>query len=432
MKKMIALLLLAGSTGLGAQILSGEDSAVYLKEGSRGLKFGGWINPVYLNANIATADGQSELSGMVTTVKLWAGYSFRNADIYVRGRDTYTSLFSSSNYGGDTSDNVLDLDVGFVRLFTASRSVMLSAGRKFFALGNGIVLNGRGDGGELALSTRFVDFNAFGMYTGLLIKDANPYGLNEADFNDGAKKIFAGAQLSKAVYNQGAFLYALVERDNGGDDAVTYDAEYYAAGFSGLLSDKFVYRLEGILQKGTSPLADGSGTAEIDAKALFAQTVFYIKTVARPSLNLTYFYGSGDGDRVGASQANGNTAGSDTGFIGFGSLNTGLAFNDAELGNLHFFSAGLGIKPFEALGGRMASIYLAANYNYYRADKVNTAFSVGSDSKDLGQGFEVLMKFLPWSDCSFFAVYSQFMPGDALGADAENRHLGSAGLTLTF
>jgi hypothetical protein len=115
------------------------------------------------------------------------------------------------------------------------------------------------DGGEISIYTSFLSITLLGLYTGLLLKDNNPYGLSDRDIADGAKRTFAGATVSADFWNQKLYIFGLAQIDNGKEDETStskYNSQYYGIGIEGVLKD-LSYFAEFIAQQGKSYI-DGS------------------------------------------------------------------------------------------------------------------------------------------------------------------------------
>nr|HPJ40097.1 hypothetical protein [Spirochaetota bacterium] len=124
-----------------------EDMRI-LQEPSRPFTFsyGAWVTPVIIDDR----SGSNELATSFTTTRLWFRASLWGSSyLYVRGKHQYQYVLVEENMTAEDNDHLVDLDVGFLHLANSSGSVQLSLGRKFFVIGTGLVLNGRGDGGEL-------------------------------------------------------------------------------------------------------------------------------------------------------------------------------------------------------------------------------------------------------------------------------------------
>jgi len=397
--------------------------------------YGGWVTPMMVYDN----RGDVSTSSLMTLVKLWGRLSLGgNSFIYVRGKDIYAKVLSSKDYNGDDSNNIADLDAGYIELATNRRAVSLSLGRKFFLVGSGVVIAGRGDGADLKLKSAFADLELFGLYTGFLNKDDNPYARSDKDNADGAKRVYAGAVVEKQFFNQTAYLFGVMQNDRASENAnakIRYQSQYYGAGIKGVPADGLDYFLEGIYERGKSYLYNSSVKKSIAAYAVNASVIYYFEARMNPSVNVQYAFASGDNDRYSATDSSANTAGNDTGFIGFGSFNGGLAFRP-DLSNLHVMRIGGGFMPFiSGESPRLKRFNVGIKYSYYMKDKskggVNSEGTATEDSRSVGQGVDLSVKWKVFSDLSFFAQYGLFIPGQAF-SDKKKWNTAMFGLLLEF
>lgn len=409
------------------------------------LTFGGWITPTYLTETATSGD---KTSLMTLPAKIWGKLTLStNSFIYIRGKDTYTKTIKPS---ADT-ENVWDFDLGYIELASARKGVVFDAGRKFFTVGSGLVLAGRGDGADLEIRTSIVDLRAFGMYTGVLKKSENPYDFMNSDQNNGAKRIFTGGVIEKRLFNQKlyAFGVAQIDRSDEGSLKERYQSQYYGAGINGIPVDGLTYSLEGIYETGksyrTTLLTDAEKaagetekprkTAKIGAYAAVFSLDYFIDTIMKPSLAFQYGYASGDKDRRDATSATGNVESSDSGFIAFGAYNSGAALRPA-LSNLHVIRGGFSFQPLESLSSSLINrVLVSMRYNYYMKDKAKAPINgeaAPKNNKAVGQGFDCSLKWKIFADLSFQGQYGIFMPGSAYDSSAENSQSVLAGMMLEF
>ncbi len=401
------------------------------------ISYGGWITPTVIDDR---KNADSDLMMSYTTVKLWMQMSlWQNAFIHVRGKDAYSRVITEKNQGGvEDWKNVLDLDVGFIHMATSGRALQLALGRKFYIIGTGLVFNGRGDGGELDLYTRVIDVKLFGLYTGYLQKDSNPYGLSDKDFSSGATRIFAGGTLEKSFANQTIYLLGLAQIDQGDEPAGTntrYQSQYYGAGMKGVVLTSMDYYAEFIYEMGESYISATNEKKDIAAMAGMFGVNWYIDAPMNPALMFQYAYGSGDADRAGY-KSTGNTKGDDTGFISFGTFVGGFALRP-QLSNLHIARLGIAISPFYASDKPyLKRINLIPRYSYYMKDKPGGNINSGeaaSNSRDVGHGVDMSLRWGIFYDLSLFANYGLFLPGEAYkNENNDPRHFIMGGFNLVF
>lgn len=399
------------------------------------ISYGAWVTPVIIDERY----GSNELATSVTTTRLWVRASLWGTSyLYIRGKHQYQTVLVEENMTAEDNDHIVDLDVGYLHLSNTSGSVQLSLGRKFFIIGTGLILNGRGDGGELEIYTSIADIKILGSYTGLLNKDNNPYNLSEADYADGAKRVFAGGTISRSFYNQTLYVFGLGQIDLADQEdtrKVRYQSQYYGGGLNGVIFSNLRYYGEFAYETGTSYLSGTDTQGDIKAHAGQAGINLFIHTVLNPVLILQYAYGTGDADRSDHRSPTGNTVGDDTGFIYFGTFTGGYALRPV-LANLHVFRAGLGLSPFSFSRYRtLRRITLLGKYTYYRKYDSEAYINYGEapfDNSDVGQGIDAALRWRIFNDLSLFANYAVFFPGKAYASDEETRHFMMAGITLAL
>ncbi len=389
------------------------------------LSYGGWITPVIIDERKGS---ETALTTSVTTMRLWMQSTlWKNSFIYVRGKDVYLTGLMEKNRTKPESENTIDMDLAFIQMATPGGALRFSAGRKYFILGTGLAFNGRGDGAELNIFSRFVDVKAFGVYTGLLAKDQNPYGLSGKDFSDGAKRVFAGGTIERGIVNQTLYLLAMIQMDRQEEEAgveSTYDSQYYGAGLKGLIVDGMDYYAEFIYQMGENNLE----TPKKDIKAMAGMfgLNYYFDAAFNPALLFQYAYGSGDDDTADDE---------DTTFTYFGTYVGGFALRP-QLRNIHIARLGFSFVPFySSEKAWLKRMNVIARYSYYMKDKVETPASVGEgplEERFLGHGADLSLRWAIFSDLSFFVNYGLFLPGDAYSSSEGTRNFVMGGFNLVF
>ena len=389
------------------------------------LSYGGWITPVIIDERKGS---ETALTTSITTMRLWMQSTlWKNSFIYVRGKDVYLTGLMEKNRTKPESENTIDLDLAFIQMATPGGALRFSAGRKYFILGTGLAFNGRGDGAELNIFSRFVDVKAFGVYTGLLAKDQNPYGLSGKDFSDGAKRVFAGGTIERGIVNQTLYILAMIQMDRQEEEAgveSTYDSQYYGAGLKGLIVDGMDYYAEFIYQMGENNLE----TPKKDIKAMAGMfgLNYYFDAAFNPALLFQYAYGSGDDDTADDE---------DTTFTYFGTYVGGFALRP-QLRNIHIARLGFSFVPFySSEKAWLKRMNVIARYSYYMKDKVETPASVGEgplEERFLGHGADLSLRWAIFSDLSFFVNYGLFLPGDAYSSSEGTRNFVMGGFNLVF
>ncbi len=421
---------------------SDEDMKVVQADKSfsrKGIQYGLTLSPVYIYDN---AD-QYSLSTYLLNSKLWArAYLWNNCSVYARVKDSYLGIISADGiYEDIESDNVFDLDLGFITMSTDSGDLEFSAGRRFFSLGTGLALDGRGDGAEFIFNSSIFSVKLLGMYTGLMMKDNNPYGLSDKDLADGAKRVFGGAEASLFFYNQKFYIFGLAQYDFSDEDSAQktrYDSQYFGSGISGVFAGSLAYYGEFIYETGKSYLdTPANEQADVRAYAVNSGLDWYIPVLLKPVLMLQYAFGSGDDDRDTYVRSNRSESGggSDSGFIYFGTFSGGYAFRP-QLGNMHVFRGGFALAPFSwAESRRLTKMTLMAKYACYMKDKNDSGVTSGDAmvaESFIGQGIDVSLRWQMFYDLSMYVNYGLFLPGDAYDSSVGSEQFAMAGINLSI
>ena len=396
--------------------------------------FGGWFTQMFAGESKSAYSFSTSSSSL----RLWGRLGLGgNSFVYARVRDTYTAVLSKNKIPEKQitgeSANDFDLDVAFIELANERRTLQLDLGRRFFSVGSGLVVNGRGDGAEASLRSSIVDVSVFGFYTGLMDKDSNPYGLSDRDFSDGAKRVFAGGSAEKSWENQTGYIFAVVQKDYAKESLSSkrYDSQYWGLGVKGALRCGIDYSAEGVYETGTSSAnKNPSEKSGISAYAFTGGLSWSPDIARRPTFVLQYAFASGDADREAPTTASGNQYGGDGGFVPFGTFTSGYAFRPA-LSNLHLVRLGPTIKPFSA------EMSFGARYDLYYKASDGAVSNYGDNAENgksrfAGQGIDVIYRWAPYRDLSVFINYGLFVPGRALKESEMVRHFAAAGANIVF
>jgi hypothetical protein len=408
---------------------------------SKGIQIGGWLTPVYIDQK----QGSDALSASINTLRLFLkAYLWKDSYIYVRGKDVFTRYPKHQGEYVDLEqpDNLYDLDMAYISMVTPNRVLNASLGRKFYRVGTGLVLNGRGDGGELNFYSRYVSVKLLGLYTGLLKKENNPYGLSSKEIDDElkAKRVFAGGTLNLHINNQTIYFLGMAQIDKGEEDSTAptlYNSQYYGGGVKGVVLEGLSYQGEFIYEMGESYLSGTTQKENIKAYAGIFNLYYFFDALVNPAIILQYAYGSGDSDRTEHKMPDTNVSGEDNGFISFGTYVGGFALRPA-LSNIHVARCGFSISPFGWMQSKhIRRMTLIAKYSLYRKDRAEAPIGYGEateNNADVGQGADVSLRWRIFHDLSFFTNYAVFMPGDAYGSgeNSDMKNFIMAGLNLSF
>ncbi len=404
---------------------------------TKGIQYGLILNPLYLYED----NDSGKLGSYIINARLWGKvYLWDNAFLYLRVKNSYLGTTTTEGiYDTVESDNVADLDLSFISSKFKNGAIVVSAGRKFYSMGTGVVLNGRGDGGEISIYTSFLSINLLGLYTGLLLKDNNPYGLSDRDLSDGAKRTFAGATASVDFWNQKLYIFGLAQIDNGKEDETSkskYNSQYYGIGIEGVLKD-LSYFAEFITEQGKSYISGSDEKSSIKSFAFNSGIDYFFSLPLNPAIILQYSYGSGDKDRSSVkspTQIAGST-GDDTGFIYFGTFSGGYALKP-YLSNIHVFKTGFSFTPFSwADAFYLKKMSLSAKYLYYLKDKKEAPIAQGEANLPqsfIGQGIDISLRWQIFYDLSAYINYGLFIPGDAYDSTEGNRNFIMCGANFSL
>ncbi|MBN2402331.1 MAG: alginate export family protein [Spirochaetes bacterium] len=414
-----------------------QDMAASIKQRSYltdGVQFGGWITTtLYDQWN----DDQSLAIATLDT-RLWVkSYIWKDIFAYGRIKDTFTRIIKNKDYPDmDKTDNDIDLDMLYAGMTTPDKNMTISAGRKFYTIGTGLVLNGRGDGADFGYYSPVININALGMYTGLLSEENNPYGLSSKDISDGAKRAFLGSVFSRTIENQAIYAFVLMQfdrQDDAEDDRTKYDSQYWGAGSKGFVGENISYYAELVYETGKS-YTGGGDKETISAYAVNAEADYYFNMKYNPTAIFQYAMGSGDKDR-GSKAPNGNTSGKDNGFTYFGTYLGGYALRP-YLMNIHILRLGGSIAPMSESNKLLFKrMYVIFKYSLYLKDKTEAPLpdtGASGNKRIAGHGLDLSYKWILYSDLSVFLNCAMFIPGSAYPSGSSNQYFVFGGFNFAF
>lgn len=417
-----------------------SDFNVTLPENSfsaKGIQYGAILSPVCIFDD--RSDGQ--LGSYLMNAKIWAkSYLWNNSFFYIRGKDSYLGVQTNDrSYSPVKSKNVLDLDLAYISISSDTGNLNLSIGRKFYYIGSGLVLNDRGDGSEVSWTGYGLGLNLVGLYTGLLIKDNNPYKLSTRDYSDGSERAFAGGTANAEFINQKFYVFALVQQDlsnKNSTENTEYNSQYYGTGLEGIIFENFSYFAEFVYETGNSYIDKTDKKSSISAYAVNSEIDYYIPVILKPAITVQYAYGSGDSDRDTYSDSvrPDGSNGKDNGFISFGTYSGGYALKPV-LSNIHVFRAGLAIAPFSGTETSLLSkMSVGSKYSYYRKDKKKSCINSGEAELpdfNVGQGIDASLRWQMFYDLSMYVNYGLFLPGKAYN-DKGKQNFIIAGINISI
>ena len=246
------------------------------------------------------------------------------------------------------------------------------------------------------------------------------------------RRWFVGGQVSyEGIPKHKPYVYLVAERDRTPEhpevftQEFDYDANYLGLGLEGevWLNDEWCipnleYFCEFIFQSGRS-YADGSygHQQDIRATALDTGLQYMPPWKTHPRFLAEYAYASGDEDRESPTDTlHGNAIGSnDRGFLGFGFLNTGVAFAP-RLANLHMLRLAAACKPLEHIDF-FKNLEAGLSWFYFWKDKARGGVSDFRADRtsdiDLGTETDLFMNWRITSDLALVVNYGHFWPGQA-------------------
>ena len=358
---------------------------------------------------------------------------------YVRLQSSYTDFNEGDQFAGD-DDNIfrpIRVDQAYLDADLSSYDEHFSVrgGKQFESLGRGLILNGvlyalHGSWSSGRLSARVL-----AGHTVIHDDDIDRSLPNERDSHRG----FAGLEGDWMVSgDHRAYVMALFERDfNHASNTFQkwdYNAYYLGLGGRGSVVGDLSYAVEGVFELGQTV---GAGSTEMDDIRAFAATLsldYIWRTDTSPRFLLEYMFASGDKDRHSVTDVgSGNTPGTtDTSFLAFGFLQTGFSLFP-RLSNIHIIRVGGTFHPLESVDAAR-TLELGAFYYWYR--KAESAEPISDprsflDNADVGQEFDVTLRWRITSDLGISINYGVFLPGKAY-LEQSNRGFFSAGMTYSF
>lgn len=254
---------------------------------------------------------------------------------------------------------------------------------------------------------------------------------------------FFGAQWKyRGFERHEPFAYVLWQHDRNHEaiyrplQKFDYDSFYAGIGSFGELAPRWRYETELVFESGSS-YGDRRflRSNDIRAWAYQAQVEYLFPGKFRPRASVEYIFGSGDGDRI-ASPTNsigGNTDDfDDTGFVGFGYRNTGLAFAP-RYSNLHMLRAGTSLYPWPD-HKQLSQLELGTDWFLFHKHHEDGAVSDPTATIQdgyLGWEMDYYANWQLTADLTWTARFGLFFPGDAF-EDRSMRPFVLVGLTYSF
>lgn len=358
---------------------------------------------------------------LMNNIKAWMSLDFSDRfQVYLRGKFQHARLVNaaSETAASDKSQSVIDLDQGYLAYRAGDFDV--TAGRAVYSFGSGIVFDGTADGISARLEAGPFDVQLFGAYTGLLVKDSNPYNFSRQDLSDGAKRLFGGLQF-RVDFGSGwhVALGGLSQSDRGSVEALRYDTQYASVELGGNFSPSVSLSLEGIYQGGEGPESTGTALCDIEAYAVVMRLQFSLLDNAESAFIFDAAYATGSDNRYEYAPGGINGTGKDSQFFAFGIYSTGFAF-EPDLSNLVFGALSFTTMPFGDTSMFGRSTFNLRGSVYFKADKAGPTSEIATidplndgSSAFLGWAADCNWSWRLVSDLSLVIGFGVFKPGTA-------------------
>lgn len=418
----------------------------------------------FASFNFLAIDDQNQRTHILrqTDMALYGRVSFDGVhEVFVRGGASYRDFNTGDSFDGKGDEWVdPNLERAYYR-FDLNRlmsayhetslnwNLVLQGGRQLVHWANGLTLSQVIDGGQIVVTLPNVELVAVAGVTRpetIDIDSARP------GFDDQTRRGFYGGMVRLTTWKEfQPYAYGLVQRDNNsredvlvfGPDttAFEYHSEYIGLGVHGFVGTRWYYGIEAVLELGESLSsaydANGAGTAQtmedIEAFAVSGLVEYLLGDHRNTRLSFETIVASGDRDRgVGSSTFTGNLTGtSDHAFIGFGLVNTGLAFAP-NLSNLISVRAGASTFP---LPDTRAFRKLQVGADVFVFNKLQQSAPVDEttgSSRFLGMETDLYANWQVLSDVSVGVRYGVFFPGEAIESASGARQFVFMSVTYGF
>jgi|GEM_PF-1554706 hypothetical protein len=402
-------------------------------------------------------DFQASRGAHLWEIRPWFSASVDNVHhVFVRGQYGFMQYEKGDSFIRNSEWQGPFVDIGFYQLdideaarryrceWVEDWAADLTVGRQFLFLGRGlayalttdaVVLDGsRGEWGGMIFGSRS-------------IPHYDNIDISAPSFERSDRRFFGGQLEYQGFDHHELYAFALMQRDRSGEvirvaaaggglvpiQRFDYDSEYWGIGATGEAIfglpeecggiTNLQYYAEFILQTGRS-YADLQATRreDIHGWATDLGLVYQSNERTAPRFDIEYAHASGDSDRR-APQATsfGNRVGTrDTGFLGFGYINTGVSFAPL-LANLRFVRLGASCFPFEndcqdCYSNWLRNMQVGANaFAYWRPQERGGTSDIRNDlpgSSYLGSELDFYVSWRLSSDLYMLANYGLFNPND--------------------
>jgi hypothetical protein len=317
-------------------------------------------------------------------------------------------------------------------------NLIITAGRDLVQFGTGVTLSAPLD--NVSVRGLYRDFQLT-LLAGKTVGSSQDFDLSRTATR--TRRNFLGGELKyRGFERHEPFVYVLWQRDHNREAVLQpfqrydYDSFYAGLGSTGELVEHLRYVTEGVFESG-----HGFGYGrflrdnDIGAWALRAELEYLFRGPHKARASVEYLFGSGDPDRLGSptNTRDGNIGDfDDRGFIGFGYVDTGLAFAP-RYANLHMWRAGGAFYPWPE-SDRLRNLQFGADG--YLFQKHHGSAAVSDPTADVQSGYlgwemDCYANWRMSADFAWTARLGAFFPGDAFD-DRTTRTFLLVGMTWSF
>ena len=431
--------------------ITDEESALHgVEEGldeaddelSQALEFdyGGYARFTYLNFT----DGEDKHVRREWDTRLWTNMVYKNMhQLYVRVQGNYKDYNEGTQYYYEKENDwsIPRLDVGYYqadisRIFGLDESfgsLRVKAGRDYFTIGEGLVLDRRGDGAQFSYTVGDCTLTGFAMQS-IVSEDA--LDRSHPDFGHD-RRFFTGFEAGHTFTREAEmFVYGVWQRFKN-KKSYSWASErwgnhefFYGGGLKGEVGSGFNYLTEYARQKGRRFTESDPERSRVEADAYNLKAEYTFRSAGwQPKLTAQHVYGSGDSDAGNTLDTlGGNLTGTDyKAFNNYGYINTGLVFFP-RIANIQVYHLGATVKPFRFEDEGIDLELGVGGYHYERPKRsggVSDRF-VATGKSFLGREVDLFAIIRPFSDVTIMAQYGIFNPSNAFIDDSKRRYLSIA------
>ncbi|HOW73940.1 MAG TPA: alginate export family protein [Phycisphaerae bacterium] len=371
-------------------------------------------------------------------------------EFYLRGKLLFEDWNHGDSYDGNEDDVVgPNLDRGFYQfdLRKAAKAcggnrldwdLNVKAGRDLVEFGTGYALSLPMDHVQIKLEAEKVELTSL---IGTSIRSVADFDLSRPKYGSMHRNFYGLQAKYLGLDKHQPFFYALWNEDLRGQRAPDffrnhdYDSYYLGIGSTGELARDLRYGSEWVFEGGRSYMDRWPPTRRNVCAWAFDQSLEYLPHwPLQPRFIGEYMFASGDADRrlSPTDVEGGNTAGRDTGFVGFGYRDTGLAFGP-RLSNVHIWRSGAAFKPLEKIEC-LRDLECGTDWFLYAKNRANAAVSdetANEESGYLGWEMDYFANWRITSDLAWTVRLGTFFPGQAF-SDQTTRTFFLTGVTYSF